>query len=194
MTEAYPLQWPPGWKRTTYPTFARFGDFTFYRCCQDVKSELKRLGAKNIIISTNIPLKQDGDPYSRFKKPDDCGVAVYFDRDNKQQCIPCDKWNTIEDNLRAIFKTIEALRGLERWGAKEMVDAAFSGFKALPFYEDNVIIGELKQDYFKNCNTLAEVELTWKHKRKYMHPDVGGTNQDFSELTYQYNKAKNKFK
>lgn len=34
--------------------------------------------------------------------------------------------------MRAIEKTIEALRGLERWGAKEMVNAPFRGFKALP--------------------------------------------------------------
>lgn len=57
------------------------------------------------------------------------GGAVYFKLDGEDQCIPCDKWRTIAENMRAIEKTIEALRGLERWRAKEMVNAPFRGFK-----------------------------------------------------------------
>ena len=193
MTEAYPLQWPPGWKQTEHPKRSAFGEYTFYRMTNEVKDELRRLGAKDIIISTNVPLRLDGQPYSNRKPEGSHGVAVYFKLEGKEQCIPCDKWDKVEDNLRAIFKTIEALRGLERWGAKEMVDAAFRGFQALPHYEDNVIIGQQVEQYFHHCKSLDEVEMTFKHKRKYMHPDAGGSNSDFAELTSQYSQAKKRF-
>ncbi|WP_051532952.1 hypothetical protein [Arthrobacter sp. 9MFCol3.1] len=95
-------------------------------------AELRLLGVKNIVLSSNQELRRDGLPYAKRPQPMDRGVAVYFEREGKQQCIPCDKWSRIEDNVQAIRKTIEALRGLERWGAKSMVDAAFQGFLALP--------------------------------------------------------------
>jgi DnaJ-domain-containing protein 1 len=36
------------------------------------------------------------------------------------------------EHARKIELTIAALRGLDRWGAKELLNAAFWGFKALP--------------------------------------------------------------
>jgi hypothetical protein len=39
---------------------------------------------------------------------------------------------SIRDNLQAVAKTIEALRGIDRWGTREMVDAAFQAFAAIP--------------------------------------------------------------
>jgi hypothetical protein len=40
------------------------------------------------------------------------------------------QWSNFK--VRAIDLTIAALRRLDRWGTKELVNAAFSGFKALP--------------------------------------------------------------
>ena len=47
-------------------------------------------------------------------------------------CFACDKWRDVYDNIYAIGKTIEALRGIERWGTGDMVEQAFTGFVALP--------------------------------------------------------------
>jgi hypothetical protein len=44
----------------------------------------------------------------------------------------CDRWEKIEHNMQAIAKTIEALRGIARWGTGDMLEAAFTGFTALP--------------------------------------------------------------
>ena len=57
MTEAYPLQWPHGWQRTKRPERARFGEHSLAYARDMAIAELERLGAKNIIISTNIPLR-----------------------------------------------------------------------------------------------------------------------------------------
>jgi hypothetical protein len=47
-------------------------------------------------------------------------------------CFACDRWDSVADNVQAIRKTIEALRGIERWGTGDMVQRAFAGFVALP--------------------------------------------------------------
>jgi hypothetical protein len=66
------------------------------------------------------------------REPVDPGVAVYFVRKEKQVVFACDKYDLIRDNIVAIAKTIGAMRGIERWGASEMMERAFSGFKGLP--------------------------------------------------------------
>lgn len=47
-------------------------------------------------------------------------------------CFACEKWQDVYGNIYAIGKTIEALRGIERWGTGDMVEQAFTGFVALP--------------------------------------------------------------
>lgn len=134
MIESYPLHWPVGRPRTPRHQIS-YSRFTPGNRAQEVRSvhdELWRLGAKNVIVSTNVRLRRDGLPYAGDKAPDDQGVAVYFDYLGGQKCFACDRWETVEENLRAIFKSIEAIRGLDRWGSKSFVDAAFTGFAALP--------------------------------------------------------------
>jgi hypothetical protein len=131
MTDAYPLHWPAGWPRIEYPLPAKFKTpFSYAR--DNLLRELKLPGTKDVVISTNMMIRQDGLLYAKQRVPEDRGTAVYFTLREQQRCIPCDKWSTVQDKLQAIRLTVEALRGLERWGAKEMVDSAFSGFKALP--------------------------------------------------------------
>lgn len=129
--EAYPLSWPQGWKRTPVRDSSKFKT-TFGRARDELMREISRLGGRNPILSTNIPLRRDGLPYSGMAQPKDPAAAVYFVYKNKSMCFACDQWSKIEDNIWAICKTIEALRGIERWGASDMLDRAFTGFTALP--------------------------------------------------------------
>lgn len=131
----FPLAWPAYKPRTIYyrTEHARFDkERSFATVRDELIKELNRLGAREVIISTNIPLRQDGYPYANFKRPEDMGVAVYFKKDGKSMCFSCDRWKRIEDNMYAITKTIDALRGVARWGSGDMVQAAFTGFQALP--------------------------------------------------------------
>jgi len=185
--EAYPLHWPSGWKRTDYPEFSRF-DTPLAQARDGLIRELEMLGATNIILSTNIELRLDGLPYASRRPPEDSGVAVYFKLDGQDQCIPCDKWYYVQDNLHAVELTVAALRGLERWGAKEMVNAAFRGFKALP---EATVAGR------PWCETLgvepnastAEVERAYKRLAREHHPDTGGSHEAFIELQGAYKQA-----
>lgn len=132
--ESYPLHWPAGRPRTprNQISYSRFSPGNRAQEVRSVQDELWRLGAKNVIVSTNVRLRRDGLPYAGDRAPGDQGVAVYFDYLGGQKCFACDRWETVEENLRAIFKSIEAIRGLDRWGSKSFVDAAFTGFAALP--------------------------------------------------------------
>jgi hypothetical protein len=181
MTTAYPLSWPPGWPRT--PSHkrqpSRFSPKKLPTEAQDAVWELQRLGAKGAVISTNVPLRQDGLPYSNTRV-DDPGVAVYFTFNGRQQCIPCDRWATVEENLRAVWKSIEAMRSLERWGAKSFVDAAFTGFSALPppasarpWWD---VLG------VDPNATADEINTAYRAKAKRAHVDAGGSDADMSAL------------
>jgi hypothetical protein len=136
-TEAYPLQWPPGRKRTDSwrRENAKF-DVTFTRARDNIVAEIGRLAGRypdpQIVISTNIALRRDGLPLANQRQPDDPGVAVYFLYKKRQMSFACDRWRKIEHNMQAIAKTIEALRGISRWGTGDMLEAAFTGFTALP--------------------------------------------------------------
>lgn len=84
MKEAYPLHWPDGWPRTR-PEHRRGNNtwkktFGVYR--DDLISEVERLKAVTLIISTNVPLTLKGIPREGYNPPDP-GVAVYFTRETR---------------------------------------------------------------------------------------------------------------
>lgn len=128
--QSYPLHWPLGQERTIRPTQSKFRT-TFSSARSRLTNELKLLKAKAVIISTNIPLKNDGLPYASYKL-DDSGVAVYFTYKDKAMVFACDRWKSPQDNIYAIALTIGALRGIDRWGSGDMLERSFMGFQALP--------------------------------------------------------------
>lgn len=124
---AYPLAWPDGWPRhkgyrERWPSQGRVT--TLSAALKECQDELRRLGASNVVLSSNVTLGAEN--------PSDPGVVAYCTYDGLQVAIPCDRWNTVAGNLRAIAKTIEAMRGMERWGAKHMIRAMFTGFTRSP--------------------------------------------------------------
>lgn len=135
--EAYPLQWPPGRARTHtwHRERAKF-DVTFARARDNIVAEIGRLAGRypdpQLVISTNVALRRDGLPLANQRQPDDPGVAVYFTYKKRQMSFACDRWEKVEHNMQAIAKTVEALRGIARWGTGDMLEAAFTGFTALP--------------------------------------------------------------
>ena len=192
MIEAYPLQYPAGWSRSQTQQISKFGRYTFEQMRTEVLRELKLLGATDVIISSNLRLRQDGYPYSGQRQPEDTGIAVYFKLEGQDQCIPCDKWHRVEDNMRAIAKTIEALRGIERWGAKEMVNDAFRGFKALP--EATIVTPYQARAWYEVLEVsqnagIDVIRAAYRAKLKVVHPDVGGSSEEFMELEKAYRES-----
>ena len=191
MREANPLQWPQGWPRKeTYARETSRFKTSFHLAVNGLLDEIRLLGGKYPVITSNLELRQDGLPYSNQRMPEDSGVAVYFTLDGREQCIPCDKWRMPSENIRAIQKTVEALRGIERWGAKEMVKAAFKGFTALGYDPDdkNKIVPAVQ--YFNGCHDEESLKLRYRELVKQIHPDAGGNEEDFNEMRRQYEEKK----
>lgn len=143
--QAYPLTWPLGWPRAPFRQESRFrkphsnstpGAYNRRRHTIDearrkLFDELERLGAKEVVLSTNLILRLDGYPNGGQAQPGDTGVAVYFKLKGKPIVLPCDKWTHVECNIWAVACHIESLRGQDRWGVGT-VERAFDGYLALP--------------------------------------------------------------
>ncbi len=185
----YPLHWPTGWKRTARPARSRFGDITVAHGVYDLRAELERLGATDIVISTNVAVRLDGLPRSGQAAPDDPGVAVYYVLRGANYVLACDAWNRVPHNLRAIARHIGALRGMDRWGVGS-VEQAFSGYLRLEAGGDKPtrscweVLG-LKSPPFGYATdpTARDVDRRFRFLSIERHPDVrGGTTTAFTEL------------
>lgn len=181
MAEAFPLSWPVGWPRTQTPTSSRF-DVSFASARDGLFDQLRLIGAKLPVLSTNIPLRRDGLPYANQPEPTDRGAAIYFVLSGKAMVFACDRWDRVKDNVRALEKTIEAIRGIERWGASDMLERAFSGFAALPAPGSKKTWRDVFGFHGAQMPTAAEVNRAWRDLASRRHPDAGGSHEQMAEL------------
>jgi hypothetical protein len=184
--EAYPLYWPEGWKRCRNREHSRFK--TGFGAARNLLfAELARMGARKVILSTSVPLRNDGLPRANMR-PDngDSGVAVYFQRNGRDMVFACDKYRDTCDNIYAIAKTIDAMRGIERWGASDMMERAFSGFKALaaPTTRDWWDVLMVRRD-----SSREAIEANFRSLLKTRHPDAGGSHEAMAELNMAREQA-----
>lgn len=194
----YPLRWPHQQPRTlaAHRGFSRFPrrNRTFLREIDDLDDELRRLGATDVVISSDTKLGARGRPRHDAKAVDP-GVVVYFElyvesRDEYAEFILAnDNYPTRWENTRAIMKTVEALRAIERHGSTSLLERAFHGFKALPgaieappppWHE------VLKVD--KDA-PLAEVKTSFRSLALAAHPDRGGDSEQWNAINDAYRRA-----
>lgn len=182
MSLSNPLRWPINLPRTKAPRPAPF-KVGHVKALSDLYDELERIGAASVAITSNAVLNLNGT--MRATQPrfvGDTGVAVYFVRKGREMVMACDRWNFIGDNIRAIGLSLAAIRGLDRWGASNAVEAALSGFVAIP---ETTGSGEawwkvLGVDPFADA---AMIEAAYRANAKSTHPDRGGNADDFRRLT-----------
>jgi hypothetical protein len=207
MRSPCPLQWPSGWSRT--PTDrrddARFR-VTLHEALYDLLREIDLLGATSVTITSDLPTRSDGLPYSSGKC-DDPGIAVWCVVDGQERVFACDRWTTPAANVRAIGRTIDSLRGIARWGAADMVTRAFAGFQALPVGTEELaptpasttrkhwaaVLGTPRETSDGRAPTRAQL-LNWARVRhreaiRKAHPDAGGSNERAVELNVALQEA-----
>lgn len=189
--EAYPLSWPLGRVRTGQyqREHSRFR-ITLGKARDEVVRQIemltgKRIGA-DVIISSNLSVRREGLPYASQRQPDDPGVAVYFTYKKSQVCFACDRWRSVEDNLQAIAKTIDALRGIARWGTGDMLEAAFTGFTALPNPASEHWTDVLGVALHATGEQIREA---YRLLRSTHHPDRGGNATEFHRIQRAFEQA-----
>lgn len=211
MREGFPLQWPDDIERTKSPKRAMFKAPSIDAPRKGILKQIKLLRGTNAVITTNIPLKKDGQLYATGQPAQgEMAVAVYFTWLSKEYVVACDNYDRIQDNLRVAEKIIEAIRGIERWGNQRAVQQAFKGFgvKELPPASKIVTGRHVTKGpvYFeKNWwevlgvaqNTTAEVlRAAYRALAKQYHPDnkETGDKKIFADVMAAYEQGSKEVK
>lgn len=193
--EAFPLCWPDGWARTKYRASSPY-KVTTDVALEDLLASIRQLGGRDIIVSSNVPVRRDGTMYrgdhAEARMPDP-GVAVYWTmRDPKTgqlapRVIPCDHWHTVRENVRALGMAIDYIRGLKRCGAGEIQDRAFAGFARLPetsgarpWWEVLGVDRNADGRYIRGIYRSLAAEH---------HPDKGGDSATMARINDAYRQA-----
>jgi len=204
MPESHPLDWPEHWPIT--PQYdrirSRFKKHSYIRGRKDLILELERLKADYIVISSNVVTNLNGSPRSQHGEPQDGAVAAWFQWKGLPFVIACDTYIYTWENARAIVKTVEAFRTIERHGASQLLERAVSGFTALPPGADEKpvqpwweVLGlDVGEDSLINPQVLKAViadaehpmrkavlkmaEALFKVKVSECHPDVPGGSEE----------------
>lgn len=175
----YPLAWPRAIARTERRKRDKFGKRTQAEARDALLDELVRLGAREIVISTDVHMRPDGRNIYANERASDPGCVAYFRRKGKQHAMALDAYDTLAGNLYGLAKVIEALRTIERHGSPAMMDAAFRGFAELPPAPDedhwSSVLGVPREA------SLAEVEKAYRKLLPLAHPDRGGTHEGMAD-------------
>lgn len=197
MTTAHPLAWPEGWPRTPYhqrkqqhPFGSKVYGLTFDRARNQLVDEVRRLGGRSVVLSTNVPLRQDGMPYAgaALKRMDEPGVAIYFMLKEKRMVMAQDIYTDIAANLRSLALAIDGMRQLERHGGGKMMERAFAGFVAMPPPGEPwwKVLG-----FKEKPDNLLAANMQYRQLTKAYHPDVaGGSEEKFNEITAAIEQAR----
>ena len=196
--ERFPLEWPDGWPRTE-PELRQWSlaggrghTVDWNTVLQRLDDNLRLLGAEHVVLSTNQPIRKDGQPYAARRRIEDPGAAVYFMKDGVTLVMAQDCYQLLTDNIRSLCLAIEGLRQVERHGGGVMLERAFQGFAALPpppedWWEVMGFSYGVPQDF-------GMVRDQYHREAKRVHPDKGGSTEQMAALNDAYQQAKEYFR
>ena len=172
--------WPKGLERTPAPnrTTSKF-KVSFGGAISGLQEELGQWGASFLTIGTALAIGASGRPIFVNKPIQDPSVAIQFDRDEKPVTFHCDRFVDPRSNVRAIGKTLENLRAIDRYGANQVLERMFSGLLALPApggLDHWTILG------VPATATEAEIQRAFRRLADDLHPDKGGDTNEFARL------------
>lgn len=205
MTQTYPLRWPDGWKRTPHAKRDRGAKFkvggyngalpTFASGRKKLLEELRMLGARSVVISSDVRLRLDGSIHAQERADrfdmENPGIAIYFILNNRATVMAQDAFDSPGCNLRSLSLAIEAMRALGRHGGGTMMGRAFDGFAALPPPEGSKPSKPWWEVLRYSADPTApdreflstrEVEARWRALSLKAHPDQGGSHEQMAEL------------
>jgi hypothetical protein len=181
------LDWPAGFNRTppeerrAYPHGFRVSRTEAF---DSILEELAQMGAVNVRIETAAPHTQQHPhrPY-QDRDPEDPGVVAYCDVDGEGLAFPCDRWDCLRDNARAIAKYLNAKRALDRYGV-QTVGSEFET-QALPGPDDEAVeVGPPPHEVLGVAADAPDevVEAAARARKKETHPDNGGSREQFQRV------------
>jgi hypothetical protein len=167
---------------------ARFGDHSVREGRQVLGDQVRLFRGTDLIISSNLELRLDGNPRSNQRQPGDRGVAVFFQRGGQSMALACDLYTTVEDNLWALCRTLDALRQIERDGSPSLIQRAFKGFAALPDPDARTWWDVLQ---VPASASIEAIRAAYFRMARQYHPDnkVTGNDELFRQVQKAYEQA-----
>lgn len=191
-----PIQSWPG-DLTKYRTESRF-KASWSSTLDMLDRELYHLSAKNTVLQLAMregDFGLDGAPKANARS-EHPGVILSLDSPYGPLSYPCDRFTNWQDNLRAIVLALEALRKVDRYGVTKNGEQ-YKGWKQLDGRPMTAPMDRSKAaEYLANAadpnvripglvTALFDgrmIEATYKTAAKNLHPDTGGTTEDFQRL------------
>lgn len=173
---------------------------------EKLTSEIRKLGAQEAVIQINVrpqDLRNDGQ-LRATARPEYAGVILSFESKHGPLKYTCDAFPDWESNLRGIALTLERLRLAELYGCAESGEQ-YKGWAQLPPPPDFVATAAPFKDAQEALvwaakesghavDLIKAVPGTWKfvyrELAKRLHPDTGGSTEQFQKLQYADNLVK----
>lgn len=182
------------WPRTKTPRRAPFSA-PWHTTLAQLDTELRYLRARDAALLVDLDpgqIRKDGWPYSHAL-PRTSGVVLSFTSKHGALTYPCDTYSHWQHNIRAIALGLAALRAVDRYGVTARGEQ-YTGWKALPcasapaarpfetVLEAAMYIGT-KSGTGLNGHRIIQDENAAREAYfaavKKLHPDAGGSKEDF---------------
>lgn len=204
-----PLTTWPGQLRTDDERTTALWDSTYSDTRRLLVREAEYLDAEEVVVQLAIAesrILRSGDDLKAAARPDHPGVVVVLTLPaGDTQSLHCDLyrgrgWSRTEgwhDNLRAIAKSLEALRALDRWGATQ--GRQYAGFRELSSgipmpAASQMTVEEAARFLIDRTLSFDESDLdaivqrpgarlaAYREAAMRVHPDHGGDADTFARL------------
>jgi hypothetical protein len=175
---------------------------TYGTTLAELDVELRALKAKNVVLQLAVrdsDVRLDGGLKSG-RRPADPRVILSMDTPHGPLSYPCDTFRDWTDNLRAVVLALNALRAVDRYGVTKHGEQ-YTGWKQLPggtpmpaatmtVDQAAAFLAEATGepcdagDFLDSPGVVhgPSVERGYRVAVKRLHPDAGGSTEDFQRL------------
>jgi hypothetical protein len=127
-------------------------------------------------------------PYSRARWPsvEDRRVTLRYVANGQPEIVlTYDLQDRPEDNLRALYLSVESIRKNELRGIGDVVRDAYLQLAAPATQRDPYEVLGVRPDA-----DVAVIDAAYKARAKAVHPDVGGSHEEAKEVNEAYERIK----
>lgn len=181
------IDWPVGFSRTHPRERVDTAKFDTSRrdTVEDILHELDLLGADNVRVQTAAEHQQRNHniPYADATA-DDPRAVVRWQMDDAGYAVACDQYTDLRDNLRAIYLYINEKRKMDDRPVVTGEDE-FATARLPPADDGHVVAAEQPAHAILGVDPDADeftVRAAYKEKVQELHPDKGGTSEEFQRL------------
>jgi len=159
-----------------------------------LERELRFLGATQVVLQVALgidDIRLDGRPRAG-SKPTHPGIILSFGSRHGPLSYPCDRFDSWEDNLRAIALSLEHLRAVDRYGVTRRGEQ-YRGWSQLPppvVTPPPMTVERAMRVLGAVANgtpiTRDNLQAAYHRAALATHPDRGGRREDFEEARRAY--------